>query len=150
VKIMAYEIVGIFASYGEAEAAVLDLEQAGIVGGQVEVISDIDEDVRTANTPGEPSTKLREPSHSRVARLFGAGSAQEKPEPRDVPGEQPNYIGDQEFYANHLRQGGAIIIVRPSGEQSAARAAEILKEHGARAPGTKDAPSVRRVTGAGG
>src|SRR5271156_620036 len=118
---MAFEIVGIFASYGEAEAAVLDLEQAGIVGGQVEVISDIDEDVRTANTPGEPSTKLREPSHSRLARLFGAGSAQAKPEARDVPGEQPNYIGDQEFYANHLRQGGAGLPFWPPPPETAPR-----------------------------
>jgi hypothetical protein len=147
---MAYEIVGIFGSYGEAEAAVHDLELAGVVGEQVEVISDIDEDVRTANTPGEPSTKLREPLHSRIARLFGAGGEFAKREVRADAGEQPDYIGEQEFYASHLKQGGVILIVRPSGEQSAARAAAILKEHGARTPGSKDAPSVRRVTGANG
>ena len=53
---MQYIVVGILGSYTDAEAAVSDLELAGIVGEQVEVISDIDQDARTANTPGEPST----------------------------------------------------------------------------------------------
>ena len=70
---MQYAVVGIFGSFGDAEAAVRDLELAGIAGEQVEVISDINEDARTANTSGEPSTKPREPHHSRIARLFGAG-----------------------------------------------------------------------------
>jgi hypothetical protein len=61
---MQYVIAGILDSYGDAEVAVQDLELAGIMGEQVEVITDIDEDVRTANTPGEPSTKPREPSHN--------------------------------------------------------------------------------------
>ena len=65
---MQYVIVGILDRYGDAEAAVQDLELAGIVGEQVEVISDIDEDVRTANTPDEPSTKPREPSHNWIAQ----------------------------------------------------------------------------------
>ena len=56
---MKFVIVGILASYGEAEDAVEDLEQAGIVGGQVEVISEIDEDARTADTPGEPAHEIR-------------------------------------------------------------------------------------------
>ena len=45
---MQYVIVGILDSYGDAEAAVEDLELAGIVGHQVEVITNIDEDARTA------------------------------------------------------------------------------------------------------
>lgn len=92
---MQYVIVGILDSYGDAEAAVQDLELAGIMGEQVEVITDIDEDVRTANTPGEPSTKPREPSHNRIAGLFGAGGPLEKREVRGLSGEQPNYIGEQ-------------------------------------------------------
>ncbi|MFY9751620.1 MAG: hypothetical protein WBS18_09365 [Candidatus Acidiferrales bacterium] len=142
---MQYTVVGIFGSYTDAEAAVEDLEQAGIVGEQVEVISDIDEDARTANTPGEPSTKTHEPHHSRLARLFGAGGALEKPEVRDLAGEMPNYIGEQEFYANHVKQGGAVTIVRVAEEQTANRAAAILHEHGARTPGRKDGPAVRRI-----
>jgi hypothetical protein len=142
---MQFVIVGILAGYEEAEAAVQDLELAGIVGEQVEVISDIDEDARTANTPGEPSTKLHEPHHNWIARLFGAGGALEKPQVRDLSGEQPNYIGDQEFYATHVKQGGAIIIVRTSAEQPANRAAAILRDHGARTPGQKDGPAIRRI-----
>jgi hypothetical protein len=142
---MQYAIVGIFGTYGDAEAAVHDLELAGIAGEQVEVITDIDEDARTANTPGEPATKPREPHHSRIARLFGAGGPLEKSEVRDLPGQQPNYIGDQEFYATHVKQGGVVIIVRTSAEPSASRAATILHDHGARTPGRKDGPAVRRI-----
>ena len=57
---MEFIVVGILDGYRDAEEAVQDLESAGIVGGQVEVISDVDEDARTADTPGEPSTKPRE------------------------------------------------------------------------------------------
>jgi hypothetical protein len=142
---MQFMVVGIFGSYADAEAAVRDLELAGIVGEQVEVISDIDQDVRTANTPGEPSTKPHEPHHSRLARLFGAGGPLEKPEVTAVSGEQPNYIGEQEFYASHIKQGGAMLIVRTYAEQPASLAAEILHDHGARTPGQKDGPAVRRI-----
>ncbi len=142
---MRFMVVGIFGSYADAEAAVRDLELAGIVGEQVEVISDIDQDVRTANTPGEPSTKPHEPHHSRLARLFGAGGPLEKPEVTALSGEQPNYIGEQEFYASHLKQGGAVMIVRTYAEQPASLAAEILHDHGARNLGQKDGPAVCRI-----
>jgi hypothetical protein len=142
---MLYVIVGILADYGEAEAAVGDLELAGIAGGQVEVISDIDDDARTANTPGEPSTKTGEPRPNWIERLFGAGGDSDKPEVRDLSGEQPNYIGEQEFYAAHIKQGGAIVIVRTPAEQQANRAAAILHDHGARTPGQKDGPAIRGI-----
>lgn len=140
---MQYMVVAIFGSYRDAELAVTDLELAGIVGEQVEVISDIDEDARTEDTAGEPSTDAQKPHHSRIARLFGAGGELEKTEVRDLPGEQANYIGEQDFYANHVKQGGAVIIIRTPEEQPAKRAAEILHEHGARTPGSKDGPAVR-------
>jgi hypothetical protein len=111
----------------------------------VEVITDIDEDARTANTPGEPSTKMREPHRNWMERLFGAGGPLEKNEARDLSGEQPNYIGDQEFYANHIKRGGAVIIVRTTAEQPADRAVAILHDHGARTPGQKDGPAIRRI-----
>lgn len=142
---MRFMVVGIFGSYADAEAAVRDLELAGIVGEQVEVISDIDQDARTANTPGEPSTKPHEPHHSRLARLFGAGGPLEKPEVTALSGEQPNYIGEQEFYASHIKQGGAVMIVRTYAEQPASLAAEILHDHGARNLGQKDGPAVCRI-----
>src|SRR5271156_6154574 len=127
---MKYAVVGILDSYADAEAAVRDLELAGIVGEQVEVITDIDEDARTANTPGEPSTKQQEPPHNWLARLFGPGGPFEKREVSDLSGEQPNYIGEQQFYANHIKQGGAVILVRTPAEQPANRAAAILRDHG--------------------
>jgi hypothetical protein len=142
---MQYVIFAILDSYADAEAAVQDLELAGIMGEQVEVISDIDEDARTANTPGEPSTKDPSSQRNWFERLFGSGGALEKPEVRDVSGEQPNYIGDQEFYATHVKQGGAVMIVRTSTDQAANRAAAILRDHGARTPGRNDGPTFRRV-----
>jgi hypothetical protein len=142
---MQFVIVGILDSYGAAEGAVEDLEAAGIKGGQVEVISEMDEDARTADTPGEPTTKSGEPDQGWIARLFGAGGTLEKREVRDESGTQPDYIGEQEFYASHVKQGGAVVIVRATAEQAANRAAAILQEHGARTPGSKDGPVIRRI-----
>jgi hypothetical protein len=142
---MQYAVVGILARYEDAEEAVLDLETAGIVGEQVEVITNIDRDSRTANTPGEPSTKTPEPHHNWIARLFGAGGSLEKAEVRDASGEQPNYIGEQEFYATHVKEGGAVVVVRTPTELLANRAAAILRDHGARTPGQKEGPAVRRT-----
>jgi hypothetical protein len=143
---MQYMVVGIFGRHADAEEAVLDLDLAGIVGEQVEVINDIDLDARTANTLGEPSTKPHEsPHHGRIARLFGAGGPLETPEVRDLSGDQPNFIGEQEFYVNHLKQGGAVIVVRTPAEQTAKQAAAILHDHGARTPGRKDGPVVRPI-----
>jgi hypothetical protein len=142
---MQYVVSGLFARYEDAEAAVEDLELAGIVGEQVEVISDIDEDVRTADTPGEPSTKPHQSAFTRIAHLFGAGGPLEQREVRDLPGEQPNYIGEQEYYSNHVKQGGAVMIVRTFTEPSASRAAAILRDHDAHRPGRKDGPVIRRV-----
>jgi hypothetical protein len=142
---MQYIVVGIFGNHADAEEAVLDLDLAGIVGEQVEVINDIDIDARTANTPGEAATKPHEPHRSRIARLFGAGGPLETPEVRDLSGDQPNFIGEQEFYVNHLKQGGAVIVIRTPAEQTANQAAAILHEHGARTPGRKDGPVVRHV-----
>jgi hypothetical protein len=142
---MKFIIVGILDSYGDAEDAVEDLEEAGIKGGEVEVISDIDEDARTTDTPGEPATNSGERQPTWIARLFGAGGALEKREVRDVSGEQPNYIGEQEFYASHIKQGGAVVIVHAATEQAANRAAAILREHGARTLGSKNGPAIRRI-----
>jgi hypothetical protein len=140
-----YMVVGLFGSYGEAEAAVRDLELAGTVGEQVEVISDVDQDARAASTPGEPSTEPPKPSHSRIARLFGARGTAERRYVRGLAGEEPNYIGEQEYYATHVKEGGAMLIVRTSAEQPAHVAAQILRDHGARTPGHKDGPAVERV-----
>lgn len=142
---MQYQVVGLFENYGDAEAAVRDLELAGISGEQVEVISDIDTDVRTANTAGEPSTKTREPHQSKLARLFGSGGSTRNTEVSADAGEQPDFIGEQVFYANHIKKGGTVLVVRTRTEPPASRAAEILHSNGARTPGHKDGPAVQRI-----
>ncbi|HTA52765.1 MAG TPA: hypothetical protein VK757_08245 [Candidatus Acidoferrum sp.] len=142
---MQYQVVGLFENYGGAEAAVRDLELAGISGEQVEVISDIDTDVRTANTAGEPSTKTREPHQSKLARLFGSGGSARNTEVSADAGEQPDFIGEQVFYANHIKKGGTVLVVRTRTEPPASRAAEILHSNGARTPGHKDGPAVQRI-----
>jgi hypothetical protein len=117
-KIMQYVVVGILGSFGDAEAAVRDLELAGIVGEQVKLITDIDQDVRTANIPGEPSTKPHKPHRRRFVRLFGA---------------------------TRTKRGGAVLIVRTTAEAPASGAAAILLDHGARTPGQKGGPVVQRM-----
>ena len=89
------------------------------------------------NLPRSPVNQVTTGLHSRRGL--------EKREVRDLSGEQPNYIGEQEFYANHVKQGGAVIIVHTSAEEPANRAAAILHDHGARTPGHKDGPAVRRI-----
>jgi hypothetical protein len=138
---MQYVVIGLFKRYEDAEAAVRDLEQMGIEGEQVELITDIDQDARTANMPGEPSTNPQAPHPGWLGRILGSGGR----DVRDESGEQPNYIGEQEFYATHVKQGGAVMVVRTSDENSAGRAAAILREHNAHSPGTKQGPSVRRT-----
>ena len=142
---MRYIVLGMLARYGDAEAAVVDLEHAGIVGEQVELITDIDQDVRTANTPDEPSTVPSRSHHSLIARLFGSGGPLENVDVRDESGEMPNYIGRQEFYANHVKAGGAVVVVRTSTEQAANQAATILEAHGSRTPGQKYRSVVRSI-----
>jgi hypothetical protein len=139
-----YVVVGILKGYREGEEAVEDLENAGITGGQVQLITDTADDARTIDTAGEKSTEPPKPQHNWLAKLFGKGGALE-PVVRADSGSQPDYIGNEEFYATHVKQGGAIIIVRTPAEAPANRAAEILHEHGARTPGQKDGPVVQRV-----
>jgi hypothetical protein len=126
-------LIGLFDTYGQAEAAVEDLELAGIVGEEVEVVSDVDRDASAEELGFQPRESLRE----RVAhalRGLRAGSASEglSQEVHDDSGEMPNYIGEQEFYATHVKQEGAILVVRPPSQILAARAEAILKEHGSK------------------
>lgn len=115
---MHQQIVAVFDSYGDAEATVQDLELAGIVGEHVEIIGNTDEDVRTADL----ATGKGESGRDNV---------------RDDSGDQPKYIGRQEFYATHLREGRTVLIVR--GSNSVAETAKgILASHGGKAPAGGD------------
>lgn len=136
-----YVVVGIFSNYRAAEEAIQDLELAGITGGEVEVIRDLNDDARVADTPGEKST---EPAKANwFERHFGKGG--ERVVTADS-GTQPDYIGDQVFYATHVKNGGVILVIRTPNEAVANRAAGILHEHGARTPGQKDGPAVRKIS----
>ena len=135
---MQYEVTGIFKTYREAEAAVRELELAGIAGEQVQLIDDIDTDARTANTPGEPATS----SHAKQLVVDRPSNAQKV---SADAGQQPNFIGRQEYYATHLKPGGAVMIVRTPTDETASRAAQIMQSHGARTPGRKGGPTVQDV-----
>jgi hypothetical protein len=135
---MQYEVVGIFKTYAQAEAAVRELELAGINGEQVELIDDLETDARTVNTPGEPATS---PHKKQLVVDHPSG----KEEISADAGEQPNFIGRQEYYAAHLKQGGAVMIVRAPTDQTAGRAAEIMRDNGGRTPGRKGGPTAQGV-----
>jgi hypothetical protein len=130
---MRTALIGLFDTYGQAEGAVLDLETAGIVGEEVEVISDVDRDLRAEALGVRPHDGLRE----RIARAFhGLGTSGvtevHDDQVHDDPGEMPNYIGEQEFYASHVRQEGAVMVVRVPSKVLVDMAEAILKEHGSK------------------
>jgi hypothetical protein len=86
-----YVVVGILKGYREGEEAIQDLELAGITGGQVQLITDTDDDARTISTPGEKSTDPPKPHHNWLAKLFGNGGALE-PVVRADSGSQPGIL----------------------------------------------------------
>lgn len=142
-------IIGLFDTYGQAEAAVRDLELAGIVGEEVEVVSDVDSDLRAEELGLQAHEGIRE-RIERALRGLGMRGARKvrdaearddqvrDDQVHDDSGDMPNYIGEQEFYATHVKQEGAILVVRPPSGALAARAEAILKEHGSRTRDGKD------------
>jgi hypothetical protein len=128
---MHITVIGLFASYAQAEAAVLDLEAAGIVGEQVQTIADPDRDARAEALGMKPSETLGD----RIARVFGISSQREASALNDVhdaSGDMPNYIGEQEFYATHVRSEGAILVVRVPSAKLASSAEAVLSAHGSK------------------
>ena len=121
-------LIGLFDSYRDAEAATEDLESAGMVGEQVEVISDVDRDLRAENLGFKPHEGIRE----RIARAFDRLRGRDPKEVHDDSGDQPEFIGEQEFYATHVKAEGAVIVVRVPSEALADTAEGILKEHGSK------------------
>jgi hypothetical protein len=144
---MRKAVVGVFGNHGEASAVVRELENVGIVGEQVEVISDADQDVISERMSGSEASKKSEPSKKNAGK---SGSAQNTGETdqspnnvRDDPGTQPDYIGEQEFYATHVRGGKALVIVRPQNEAGVEAATAVLRDHGANGLDGKKGPVVR-------
>jgi len=121
-------LIGLFDLYAQAEDAVEELELAGIVGEEVEVVSDVDRDFRAEELGFQPHDGVRE----RLARALHGLRMLGASEVHDDSGEMPNYIGEQEFYATHVKQEGAILVVRPPSQILTARAEAILNEHGSK------------------
>jgi len=121
-------LIGLFDLYAQAEDAVEELELAGIVGEEVEVVSDVDRDLRAEELGFQPHDDIRE----RVARALHGLRMLGASEVHDDSGEMPNYIGEQEFYATHVKKEGAILVVRPPSQILTARAEAILNEHGSK------------------
>ena len=124
-------LIALFRRYGQAEAAVRDLELAGLVGNEIEVVSDVDRDVRAEALGFEPHESIGERiSHALHGLRKPATNADGHREIHDDSGDMPDYIGEQEFYATHVKQEGAILLVRPPSPTLAEAAEAILKGHG--------------------
>jgi hypothetical protein len=119
-------VIGVFHSYGQAEAAVRDLELSGIVGEQVELISDTGRDATAESLGAKPPETFRD----RIARAFGHPAKPDTRAVHDTSGDMPDYIGKQEFYATNVRDEGAVLVVRVPNHDLAGVAEAILKKNG--------------------
>jgi|SRR5579862_98864 len=117
---MSKSVVGFFDTYGEAADVVRDLELAGIVGEQVELVSAVDEEVPFAG----------DEKKTRSAGRRGKGTAHDY------------YVEDPEFFAGESRGGRAAVIVRPVNSEVAETAAALFRDHGAHGPGGGSGPDV--------
>jgi hypothetical protein len=126
-------LIGLFDRYEQAEGAVQDLELAGVVGEEIEFIGDVDRDARAEALGFQPHEGIGE----RIARMLkgfrkpGANGAPDAGVHHDT-GDMPNYIGEQEFYASHVKKEGAILVVRTPSRTLAGLAEAILKDHGSK------------------
>jgi hypothetical protein len=109
---MSKSVVGFFNTYGKAADVVHDLELAGIVGEQVELVSAAEEEV-PFGTGGEESS---------------SGTRKKDAAAHDY------YVEDPEFFAGKSRRGHAAVIVRPVNPQAAETAAALFRSHGAESP----------------
>jgi hypothetical protein len=138
---MPITVIGLFPKREQAEEAVLDLEHAGIVGEQVEMISDPDRDRRAT----EQGVKPHESLSDRIARVFGKSPQHDSEKVYDAPGDMPNYIGEQEFYATHVRSEGAILVVRVPNTKLASVAEDILTQKGSKKRNGKEGVMTREI-----
>ena len=122
---MRKTVVGVVATYGDAERIVRELELEGIVGHQVEVISGVDEEVTgTAYDTDDEAHKPKERIGERIANFFRSHRGSNEQKVHDY------YVEDPEFYASQIREGRAMIIVRVPDEAEVNRAAELLRANG--------------------
>jgi len=139
---MQQVLIALFGAYSDAEAAVRDLEIAGIAGGQVQIISDPERDDPAQSLGLEPREGIAE----RIARVFHGFRHPKEAEVHDDAGDMPSYIGEQEFYATRVRNEGAILIVRAPNEKLSGVAQEILYQRGSTQRDGKRGVTVREVS----
>ena len=127
-------IVGMADSYGTAERIVEDLELAGIVGSEVQVIANPDDKVTGfEDTSG---SDRREGFTERIRNFFGSHSRDKTKQASD------NYVEDPDFYITKVREGRSMVIVRMPDVPEVGRAVEILRGYGAVDPRGGDQPRV--------
>jgi hypothetical protein len=132
-KSMRKTIIGMAGSYTAAQTIVEALEREGIVGTQVEVISGAADDISSLDN----SANARRPTFvEKIRSIFQPHGHSHDTGPRD------QYLEDPDFYASHVRQGRALIVVRMPDVPEADRAAEVLRVNGAFDPGGGDKPRV--------
>ncbi len=117
---MSKSVIGFFDTYGEAADVFRDLEVAGIVGEQVELVSAVDEEVPFAGEEEKTSSGRRK----------GKGTAHDY------------FVEDPEFFAGRSRGGRAAVIVRPVNSEVAETAAALFRSHGAQSPRGGSGPAV--------
>ncbi|HXU22108.1 MAG TPA: hypothetical protein VN788_16110 [Verrucomicrobiae bacterium] len=118
---MSKTVMGFFDTYGEAADVVRDLELAGIVGEQVELVSAAEEEVPFAEGSKKSSSAKRKAKAA----------------------AHDYYAEDPEFFAGESRGGRAAVIVRPVNSQVAETAAALFRSHGAESPRGGSGPDVQ-------
>jgi hypothetical protein len=117
---MSKSVIGFFDTYGKAAEVVRELELAGIVGEQVELVSAAKEEVPFAEEEAKADS----------------GTGKQKEHVHNY------YVEDPECFAGESRRGLAAVIVRPVNSQVAETAAALFRSHGAEGPRGQSGPVV--------
>jgi hypothetical protein len=123
---MRKTVVGMVNSYGDAERIVEQLELAGIVGNEVEVVKNAEDEV--TGFSGQPAKSSHERFAERIRRLLHPLRHSDKDHGPDRSSEDP------EPYVSQVRNGRTLIFVRVPDVDEADRAAELLRANGAYDP----------------
>lgn len=131
---MRKTVVGMVDSYGDAERIVEQLEFESIVGSEVEVVKNAQDEI--TGFGGQPAESSHERFVERIRRLLHPLRHSDKNQGRDRPSEDP------EPYVSQVRNGRTLIFVRVPDVPEADRAAELLRANGASDPCGGDGPRV--------
>lgn len=129
-------VIGVFDSYSTAHKVVQDLEIAGFSGESVEVVSGAHQDASGTGIEGSGAEEKIETFAEKIAKFFHSLTDHQH-DTADDP-----YAEDRQFYANQVRQGRALVIVRAQSDRSANRAADVLNLYGGHGLDGKDSKPV--------